>query len=120
MLDNHRRERTSKRSQTAPLAGKLFLADGRRLTPTHSRGARGNTYRYYAPASCQTGRAVQPEIRLPARRFEAQLRSLLQRIVPDGAMLSSIATRIELHPHQLLIDLPASMREAVRRTLAVR
>jgi hypothetical protein len=118
MLDEHRRERTSRRHQRSPLAGKLFLADGRRLTPTHSHGARGKTYRYYTPASCQAGPKPGIEVRLPSDRFEAQLRVLLQRIAPPGTDALGLATRLELHSHQLLIDLPASLGGAIRRALA--
>jgi DNA invertase Pin-like site-specific DNA recombinase len=118
MLNEHRRQRTSRSHQAAPLVGKLFLADGRRLTPTHSRGARGKAYRYYTPASRQTGPKRRSEVRLPSDRFETQLRALLQRIAPAGADALGVATRIELHSHQLLIDLPAALGATVRRSLA--
>lgn len=118
VLDNHRRERTSKRRKTAPLAGRLFLPDGRRLTPTHSRGARGNTYRYYAPTCARTAHMVQPGVRLPAGRLEAQLRSLLRRVAPEEGDALGVALRIEFRPHQLLIDMAASLGGAVRRSLA--
>jgi site-specific DNA recombinase len=116
-LDQHARARTSRRRGSAPLAGKLFLADGRRLTPAHSRGAKGKAYRYYVPINCQTGRAGPSGVRLPAARFEAQLRSLLRRVVAEGADGLDAVIRIELHSHQLLIDLPCSQLAAVRTAL---
>lgn len=118
MLTEHARARTSRRRATAPLAGKLFLADGRRLTPTHSRGANGKAYRYYVPNTCQTGRAAPSDIRLPAAQFEARLRSILQRAATDGPDGLQTAIRIEVHVHQILIDLPASHLAAVRKALA--
>jgi len=119
MLDDHRRERSSRRRQSAPLAGKLFLADGRRLTPTHSRGANGKAYRYYVPVTCQTGKIQSSAIRLPAARFEDQLRAMLRRVITDSNDALDAAMRIELHPHHLLIDVPASFRTAVHKALAV-
>ncbi len=72
-----RRRTTARR---APLAGKLYLPDGSRLTPTHSRGASGRIYRYYAPLAGQTG---QPESgpRLSTMKFEAHVRTLLQPVI---------------------------------------
>jgi DNA invertase Pin-like site-specific DNA recombinase len=74
------------RSQTpALLRGLIFGSDGRAMSPTHTRGRRGQQYRYYVSQSVLKGGAADgPAVsRLPAEQIEAavvdQLRALLRQ-----------------------------------------
>ena len=117
-LDNNRVERTTTTSRTSPLAGKLFLANGERLTPTHTRGAGGQAYRYYVPFSKQRGqRDGAPAIRLPAERFEQLLRSILDRITETGRDPLEHLQRVDLHEDRLSLYLPSMLRMTVRKSL---
>ena len=63
LLASHRRTRTAQRRAISPLAGKLFDAVGRRMSPTHSRGARGSIYRYYVSSSAAGQRLARVSAR---------------------------------------------------------
>lgn len=118
-LQDHRIQRTRSMSRTAPLAGKLFLADGQRLTPTHTRGASGQTYRYYVPFSTQVGRREGgPVLRLPGSRFEGLLRSILARVVSDSCDPLDVLHRVDICPDRLILRLPVSSKVAIRKQLA--
>ena len=118
-LDDHRIERTQSTSRTAPLAGKLFLADGQRLTPTYTRGAGGQTYRYYVPFSLQVGRSEGvPALRLPGSRFESLLRSILSRVVSESCDPLEVLHRVDLRRDRLIFHLPVSLNIAIQRQLA--
>jgi DNA invertase Pin-like site-specific DNA recombinase len=117
LLDRHRRQRIGRRRCTAPLAGRLFLDDGSRLTPTHSRGANGKVHRYYVPLACQTGNG-QSGPRLPAARLEAQLRTVLGRIATNHGDPLDLPIRVELHPHQIALHMPVSMRSSISKVVA--
>jgi DNA invertase Pin-like site-specific DNA recombinase len=74
------------RSQTpALLRGLIFGSDGRAMSPTHTRGRRGQQYRYYVSQAVLKGGAEDgPAVsRLPAEQIEAavvdQLRALLRQ-----------------------------------------
>src|SRR3954452_669919 len=57
---------------SSPLVGKLFDTHGNRLTPTHSKNAKGETYRYYVPMRLQQGGKSGGDLkRFPARRVDA-------------------------------------------------
>ncbi len=43
------------RATPGVLAGKLFDADGERMSPSFAYGKQGRLYRYYVPLDCQTG-----------------------------------------------------------------
>ena len=118
-LQDHRIERTRSTSRTAPLVGKLFLADGQRLTPTHTRGAGGQTYRYYVPFSTQVGRRADgPVLRLPGSHFEGLLRSILVRVVSESCDPLDVLHRVDICPDRLVLRLPVSSKMAVRKQLA--
>lgn len=117
-LDQAVRIRRHRTIGTSPLAGKLFLRDGTRLTPTHSRGASGRIYRYYVPTAQQIGRGSDaPSFRLPAARLEGRLRSLLASISPSPDCALSIAGKISVHHDRLAINLSSAHRVAVRRMM---
>lgn len=109
-----RRRTTARR---APLAGKLYLPDGPRLTPTHSRGASGRIYRYYAPLAGQTGQPTSGP-RLSATKFEARLRTLLQPVIGERGDPFDVLQRVTVHADHLAICLPDSCWPDVRRVMA--
>ena len=61
-LDANTRRRASNREQkaNAPLAGRLFDAAGRPMSPTFSYGRGGRLYRYYVSAPLQQGARRDP------------------------------------------------------------
>ena len=74
------------RCQTpALLRGLIFGSDGRAMSPTHTRGKRGQQYRYYVSQSVLKGSAVDgpPIARIAAAEIEGavitQLRALLRQ-----------------------------------------
>ena len=74
------------RNTTAPLLrGLIFGSDGRAMSPSHSRGRKGQMYRYYViQAVLKGGVAEGPDIpRVPAGEIEAavtaQVRALLRQ-----------------------------------------
>ena len=116
-LDDNRTERTRTTARTSPLAGKIFLASGERMTPTHTRGGNGRAYRYYVPSTQQRGgTSVSPAIRLPADQIERLLQSILQRLDPDDDPFTMLK-RVEVHRDRLCLHLPAVMMMTVRRHL---
>ena len=116
-LDSNRTERTRSITRTSPLAGKIFLGSGERMTPTHTRGANGRAYRYYVPSTQQRGGlSKSPPIRLPAERFERVVRSLVERVGLDDSPFEAL-NRIEVHRDRLCLHLPLSMRMTIRRQL---
>ena len=118
MLDGTRKRRRQRTGERAPLTGKLFLGDGSRLTPTHSRGASGRLYRYYAPLSGQIGRRDGPGVRLPAAKFEARLRLLLRSATSEQDDPLQLVHRVNLHDDRLEVQLPFRCWHTVRRALA--
>ena len=61
-IDANTRRRASNREQksNAPLAGRLFDADGQPMSPTFSYGRGGKLYRYYVSAPLQQGARRDP------------------------------------------------------------
>ena len=117
-LDANRVERKTRTAHASPLAGKLYLATGERLTPTHTRGAGERIYRYYVPSSKQRGqRQSRPTIRLPADRFERLLRSILERLVGTEDHALDQIRRVDLHEDRLSLHLPAMLTMNVRKQL---
>ncbi len=113
-LDANRTERTITTTRTSPLAGKIFLASGERMTPTHTRGANGQAYRYYVPSNQLRGQScTATAVRLPAERFERLLHSILQRVAADGDPFAMLK-RVEVHRDRLCLHLPAPLTMTVR------
>jgi hypothetical protein len=86
LIESPRLRANRTRSQTpALLRGLIFGSDGRAMSPTHTRGRRGQQYRYYVSQSVLKGGAADgPAVsRLPAEQIEAavvdQLRALLRQ-----------------------------------------
>ena len=87
-LDANTRRRASNREQksNAPLAGRLFDADGRPMSPTFSYGRGGKLYRYYVSAPLQQGARRDPSDtairRISAPPLEVALATVLRRVIP--------------------------------------
>ncbi len=86
------------RNTTAPLLrGLIFDSDGRAMSPSHSRGRKGQMYRYYVSQAVLKGGAAEgPDIpRVPAGEIEAaviaQVRALLRQ--PEVVVGTWRATR---------------------------
>jgi site-specific DNA recombinase len=104
---------------SSPLAGKLFDTHGNRLTPTHSKNAKGETYRYYVPARLQQGGRSGGDLkRFPARRVDALINAALQRISGASDNPFELLVRAELSAHSLELVLPARTQATVRAALA--
>jgi site-specific DNA recombinase len=104
---------------SSPLGGKLFDTHGNRLTPTHSKSAKGETYRYYVPTQLQQGGRSGGDLkRFPARRVDGWISAALLRI--SAALNNPLEhlVRAELSAHSLELVLPARMQASVRAALA--
>jgi len=71
----------------------------------------------YVPLACQTG-GQRSGVRLPAKRFEAGLRRVLERVARAGEDPLSLSFRIELHPDRMVIELAASKRPCLMPRLS--
>src|SRR5947209_17348372 len=93
-----KRKKSSRLS--SPLAGKLFDMHGNRLTPTHSKNSKGETYRYYVPTQLQQGGRSGGDLkRFPARRVDALIGATLQRISAASDNPFEHLVRAELSAH---------------------
>jgi DNA invertase Pin-like site-specific DNA recombinase len=116
LLESHRRAWKARpvRSATMPLRGILFDADGHPMTPTFTRGRKGQIYRYYVSAPLQLGR--KPRIRADALRRVAapEIEAILARELSQ-LLRASPGERLEqLLPAVKRIELEG---EALRITL---
>jgi DNA invertase Pin-like site-specific DNA recombinase len=112
-------KRKTRNQLTSPLAGKLFDAHGNRLTPTHSKNAKGQTYRYYVPTQLQQGQRSGCDLkRFPARRVDALIGAALQRISAGCDNPLEHLVRARLSAHALELVLPARMQASIRAALA--
>ena len=123
-LDANTRRRASKREQksNAPLAGRLFDADGWPMSPTFSYGRGGKLYRYYVSAPLQQGaRRDQSDTairRIAAPPLEVALATVLRRVIPgcpDAPI--TLVVRAELHDQSLHCLLPIDRIVAMRERL---
>ena len=123
-LDANTRRRASKREQKAdaPLAGRLFDADGQPMSPTFSYGRGGKLYRYYVSAPLQQGARRDPSDtairRISAASLEANLAAVLRRVItgcPDDPI--TLVSRAELHDRTLHCLLPIDRFVTMRERL---
>lgn len=104
---------------SSPLAGKLFDTRGNRLSPTHSKNSKGQTYRYYVPTQLQQGGRSGGDLkRFPARRVDALIGATLQRISAAIDNPLEHLVRAELSAHSLELFFAARMQASVRAALA--
>jgi site-specific DNA recombinase len=99
----------------APLMGRIFDDRGNRMSPSHTRKG-GITYRYYISAPLLQG---QPERtgtirRVPATEVEKIVADSLRREIrpvqkmkSDKNLLNDHASRVEVHPAKLIIEIKA-------------
>ena len=123
-LDANTRRRASNREQkaNAPLAGRLFDADGWPMSPTFSCGRGGKLYRYYVSAPLQQGARRDPSDtairRISAPPLEVALATVLRRVIPgcpDDPI--TLVVRAELHDQSLHCLLPIDRIAAMRERL---
>ena len=123
-LDANTRRRASdrKREENALLAGRLFDADGRPMSPTFSHGRGGKLYRYYVSAPLQQGARRDPSDtairRISAPPLEVALATVLRRVIPgcpDDPI--TLVVRAELHDQSLHCLLPIDRIVAMRERL---
>lgn len=84
------------------------------MSPTTSRRRSGKTYRYYVSTSLQKGTAACTDNdkenrirRISASALEGQLRSSVQRLIPQHAETAlDLPSRIEVHPGAIHLTLP--------------
>ena len=112
MLASHRRERVKVLTEASPLAGKLFDASGRRLSPTHSRGARGVRYRYYHRA-----RKHGSPVRLPAKQLEGFVIATVTELLPDAPDPIETVSRIEINDGEMALSFPARLTRTLKRNV---
>ncbi len=118
MLGRNVHTRRRRTAGTAPLAGKLFLGDGTRLTPTHSKGSGGRLYRYYVPVAQQTGGHRQgSSLRLTAPAFETRIRSLLAPIGREASDPLDLIVRLIVHGDRLELHLPVTCKMSIARAM---
>jgi DNA invertase Pin-like site-specific DNA recombinase len=103
-LDAHvRRSAAGDRTQAMALTGRLFNAAGEPLSPTSTRGSKGQVYRYYVAASLQRGekRSRGGVRRVPAAALEACVAETLQAAL-DAADLDSLI-RVEVQAGAIVL-----------------
>jgi DNA invertase Pin-like site-specific DNA recombinase len=76
-----KRKRNSARKSISPLAGKVFDQTGDRLTPSHTKSAKGHRLRYYVSHRLIRGTAPRDPSgwRLPAPELEEKVAGLISR-----------------------------------------
>jgi hypothetical protein len=123
MLDANvrRHEARSERVTRAPLVGRIFDGDGQPMSPSFTRGKRGQVYRYYVSAPLQQGRrqADDPGIRrVPGPVLEAKLSVIIRRVAPASAADPLAApTRVEVHAKSLQLLMPVTLLASMRSRL---
>ena len=91
------------RGSAMPLRGLLFDADGAPMSPTFTRGAKGQVYRYYVSAPLQSGAggATSGEAirRVPADAAEGLVQQCAVELgARRGLVLRDVVARVEIHP----------------------
>jgi DNA invertase Pin-like site-specific DNA recombinase len=117
LLARQQGERRTRSIEQSPFSGKVFDADGNRLTPTHSRGARGKSYRYYVPARLQQGDRANGQMRrYPGARVDQLVGSALGRIAlfAEG---TEMLLRVELSPNAIRLCLASKLKSKVQHVL---
>ncbi|NNE51906.1 MAG: recombinase family protein [Sulfitobacter sp.] len=76
-----KRNRSGTRASVSPLAGKIYDQTGDRLTPSHSKTAKGRKLRYYVSHRLVRGTAPRDPAgwRLPAPELEDKVADLIRR-----------------------------------------
>ena len=117
ILATHRQERALGTTAEAPslLAGRIFDADGTRLTPTHAV-KRGKRYRYYVSTALITNnRSAHPKgRRLPAGDVEGLVRDRLRKFFAAPDAVADALAPLQLPASVLQAALAAARNTAER------
>jgi site-specific DNA recombinase len=113
----HRLDQAAKRSKRkrkpiakAPLAGRIFDAVGRPMTPTASHGKRKRVYRYYATNKDDLEPNAARLQRVPGVAIEDQLHSILERLIPaHQGDAFDLVRRVEIRASTIVVLIEASL-----------
>jgi hypothetical protein len=102
----------SRAKSEALLLGRIFDDRGHRMSPSHVR-KRGVRYRYYISSALLQGRPNQAGTvrRVPAREIEAiVVKAVRDHLgvsteIEDATLITAHVIRVEVRPHQLVIEL---------------
>ena len=88
------------------------------MSPSFTRGKRGQAYRYYVSAPLQQGRRDPGDTglrRVPGPALEAKLSAIIRRVAPASAVdpLSALA-RVEVTANSLQLLMPVGLMTTVR------
>jgi len=118
-LDGQARRHAACGEQVArvPLVGRIFDGDDQPMSPTFTRGRRGQPYRYYVSAPLQQGRrkGEDPDLRrVPGPALEAMITKIIRRFLPaNAAEPLSLPSRVEVRADSLQLLLPIAHLAAV-------
>jgi len=122
-LDANTRRREDRSDQVArsPLVGRIFDGDGQPMSPSFTRGKRGQVYRYYVSAPLQQGRRPANDSgirRVPGPALEAMTSVVIRRLAPASAAEPlSFLVRLEVHADTLQLLMPVGLLAAMRSKL---
>ncbi len=87
-----KRNRNGAKASASPLAGRIFDQTGDRLTPSHSKTAKGRKLKYYVSHRLVRGSAPRDPSgwRLPAPELEEQVAGLIRRHLAKPEVCASI------------------------------
>ena len=114
-----RREQRKRKLAPFALTRKLFDAQGEPMSPTHTAGRHGRTYRYYVSASVQQGRTSNRKDgqRVSATALEKVVVNLVRSWVPDAVAPFEFPLRFGLSPDAMRVTLPAHHTRALEERL---
>jgi len=103
---------------SARLTGRIFDADGHRMTPAHARGKNRKIYRYYVSAPLQQGARSKSHgtaavKRVSAAALERSVLDALARILPEEDQPMGRIIRIEVHCRYLMIQVKVHRRKQI-------
>ncbi len=102
LISGNRVERKlrTKAKAPSPLAGLLFDAEGKRMTPTHAVKKNGRRYRYYVSLPLITNGALANRgQRIPAQRLESLVAERLSAWLVDSATVQGALGILHLAAH---------------------
>jgi site-specific DNA recombinase len=122
-LDTGAQRQARVRNQTskAPLAGRIVDGDGAPMSPTFTRGRRGQHYRYYVSAPLQQGRRPADSSairRVAGPALEGLVSATIRRLVPRADEPLDLLERVEVHADTLQFLLPVAQLAGIRSRLA--
>ncbi len=122
-----KRNRNGARASASPLAGKIFDQTGDRLTPSHSKTAKGRKLRYYVSHRLVRGTAPRDPSgwRLPAPELEDKVADLVRKHLSQPEVRTGIlrdaatdeTAKIGARLSELFESDAAALRDALRHCL---